>query len=342
MRSFLTTILWVTTVLPGALVCATPSVPSFEEVSNLVLSNLAGATPEEINRLAVEGFLKELSPRVVLVDEANTESRADAEVGVLDVQVYRDTVGYVRLGRVEAGTGPELRTCFSELTSTNRLSGLVLDLRLAQGDDYSAAADIADLFLSEEVPLMNWGEGLKRSVPKPDAITLPLAVLINGRTGGNAEALAAVLKQTGVALLIGNRTAGTAGIQQAFPLSEGGHLNITVSGIQLGDAQLIKPEGVKPDVEVRISANQESALLNPGRSEGSVASTQSMEAETNGAPERPRMNEADLVRHWRGERLTVEDAESASVAADRVSNDPALLRALDLMEGLAILRSWQR
>ncbi|MCU0771162.1 MAG: S41 family peptidase [Verrucomicrobia bacterium] len=313
--------------------------PTFREVSGLVRSNLAGADLDELDRLAVAGFLAELGPRVVLLDAADELKAGAAVAGVLEARVYRGSVGYVRLGGMDAATGDLLWERYQALTVSNRLSGLVLDLRAAGGSDYAAALRVADLFLTQEVPLLNWGEGLKRSRAKDQAITLPVAVLMNRETAGGAEALAGMLRQSGVALLIGGRTAGTAGIQRAFPLSNGQFLNITVANIQLGDARMLTADGLKPDVEVAVDAAREVAWLN-GQPAGDVGDSAGPGPTSEHSP--LRMNEADLVRRWRGEMLSAEESPVAGPENGLETRDPVLVRALDLMDGLAILRSWQK
>lgn len=319
---------------------APPDTPAaFDEVFGLVVSNLAGATPVELDQLAVSGFLQELSPRVALVDEPTDSAPAGLPDGVMETRLYRGNTAYIRLGLIGEGCGEQVRARYRDLVTSNRLSGLVLDLRMAQGGDYAAALEVADQFLFQEVPLLNWGEGLKRSRNKEDAISLPVAVLVNGDTGGGAEALAAMLRQSGIALLIGGKTSGTAGIQQAFALTNGQFLKITVANIQLGDAQMLTAAGLTPDVEVKVNPKLETALLN-GEEDPFDANAEP--PETNGTPARLRMNEADLVRRWRGEMLSEDDLQMPALEKGPEARDPVLLRALDLMDGLAILRSWQK
>jgi len=315
--------------------------PAFEEVFSLVRSNLAGANATELDQLAVEGLVNELSPRVMLVSNANASVWSDVPGGVIEDKIYRKNVAYIRLGAIREGTSQQVQADYHALASTNELLGLVLDLRRAGGDDYAEALQVADLFLGHEVPLVNWGEGLKRSRENADAIMLPVAVLVDGQTGGAAEALAAMLRQSGVALLLGSRTAGTAGVQRTFPLNNGQFLKITVANIQLGDAQMLSSAGLKPDVQVADATNQVAAPSSGGGDEETRGRGEA-EASTNSTSPRMGMNEADLVRRWRGEMLSAKDFEIRPAESGPESMDPALLRALDLMDGLAILRSWQR
>ena len=64
--------------------------------------------------------------------------------------------------------------------------------------------------LRKAQPLLDWGQGLTRSKDQNAAIAMPVAALVNRRTSGSAEALAAVLQKTGTALVLGDRTAGSA------------------------------------------------------------------------------------------------------------------------------------
>ncbi len=318
---------------------ATHPPPTFDEVFSLVRSNLVGVNAEELDRLAVDGFLKELGPRVVLIDSAEGSEPAGRGSGEVEAQLYRSSIGYLRVGQVDEACNEQVRQRYQELAASNRLSGLVLDLRSAGGGDYSAALRVADLFLSEEVPLLNWGEGLKRSTAKEKAIALPVAVLVDGQTGGAAEALAAMLRQSGVALLIGGRTAGTAGIQRTFPLAGGPFLRVTVADIQLGDARRLSADGLKPDVEVEVSPRREVASAT-GRA--GLEEDADIVGPTNSHAPRMRMNEADLVRRWRGEMPSGKPAAVEGEEQPAAMRDAVLLRALDLMDGLAILRSWQK
>src|SRR5207249_8554408 len=103
----------------------------------------------------------------------------------------------------------------------------------------------ADLFLNKERALLNWGNGVVKSKEKKDAITVPIAVLVNSRTAGAAEALAGVLRETGAALILGSQTAGQAMITQEFPLKNGERVRISTAPVQLGDGSTLSSQGIK-------------------------------------------------------------------------------------------------
>jgi C-terminal processing protease CtpA/Prc len=257
-------------------------------------------------------------------------------------------VAYVRVGYVEAGLAKEFADAVQRLGATNNVKGVVVDLRFADGNDYAAAVAVADLFLADAKPLLDWGNGVVKSEKKDDIIKLPAAVLVNRETGGAAEALAAVLREAGVALILGGTTAGRAMISQEFTLKSGQRLRIATSPVKLGDGTALSAQGVKPDIEVVVNADQERAyfedaytrLTKANLAAGAGLSATNQLDGTNRPSRRPRATEADLVRARRdGTSL---DADSPFVRDTEpekpLIRDPALARAVDLLKALAVVR----
>jgi hypothetical protein len=216
--------------------------------------------------------------------------------------------------------------------------------------DYAEAGAVADLFLSGGQPLLDWGAAAARSTAKTNALKLPVAVLVNRETAAAAEALAAVLRETGAGLVLGGNTAGRAMIAQEFPLKNGQRLRIATAGVKLGNGEVLSARGVKPDIEVAVSVEEEKAYLAdpfvelPGTNllaAGTASGTNSVTNGTNRLPRR-RITEADLVRERREgfdfrTNPTV-GVERESVREKPVVQDPVLARALDLIKGLAVVR----
>ncbi len=325
----------------------TNATPDFKEVYELLRTHLTGATDSDLNRAAVEGLLTNLHGKATLV--ANGTATAQTNVAlVAKSMVLESEVGYVRVGRVAEGLASAVSTAVRELGATNQLKGLVLDLRFAQGDSYAAAAAVADLFVADPKPLLDWGEGVVKAEKKFDIINLPVAVLVNRETGGAAEALAAVLRESGVGLLLGGPTAGSAMISQEFPLQTGQRLRIGTQPVKLGTGTALSPNGVQPDIAVAVKSGDERLYFeNPyaqlGRSNlvAAVGPTGTNQiAGTNRPARRPRATEADLVRARRNgtsldeESVFVRDTEPEKP----LIRDPVLARAVDLLKALAVVR----
>jgi len=333
-------------VVPPGLEAQTTNEPlDFKEVYDLIREHAGGVTEADLNRAAVKGLMQELGPRVTLVTNQPSESHPTVP-SVVKSNLFEGDIAYVRIARVEPGLPQAIRSAFKGLSESNKLNGVVLDLRYSDGDDYQAAADTVDIFLRKEQPLLNWGNGTVQSRPKNDAITVPVAALVNRFTAGAAEALAAAIRQTGVGLILGSRTAGEAMVSREFPLKNGQRLRIATARIEVGDTTTLSPDGLKPDIDVRVGPEDErtyyadafKVIPRQEFARNSLSPTNPAAA-TNRAPRR-RFNEAELVRERKeGASLDLEAGDSGETEPEKpVVHDPALARALDLLKGLAVVR----
>lgn len=316
--------------------------PDFKEVYGLVREHLADANDAELNRVAVQSFLSALAPRVMLVDSSTT-GQVNNAVLVNKTSLFDGPIAYLRIGQVDSGLDKAVRAAWNQTVRTNKVSGLVIDLRFAGGTDYAAAVAAADLFIKKQQPLLDWGKGMVRSTEKAETIDVPLAILVNQQTTSAAEALAAILRQAGVGLIVGSRTAGQALISQDYALTDGRQLRIATTPIQLGDGSSLASQGIKPDIVVEVSPASEKAYFADAFKE--ISSTGPRPGATNtvagpGRVRRPRFNEAELVRERRDG--VVSDAAVAGTDdgdSDKpVVRDPVLVRALDFLKGLSVVR----
>lgn len=321
--------------------------PAFAEIYDLVRAQLRGLTAEELDHAAVEGLLAVLAPRVVLLTNGAPKP-ADGPL-VSRAQVIEETVAYLRVASVSPGLAQAVADAHRELSRASKIVGVVLDLRFAGGDAYAAASDTAGLFLKSEMALLDWGDGPVKVKPASPGIALPVAVLVNRQSAGAAEALAAALREAGVGLILGATTAGMAAHKQEFALKNGHKLLIATTPVKLAGGAALSAHGVKPDIEVAVSAADErAAFTDPYREPPQPAelvlnprsSASNAPAATNRFGRRLRANEADLVRARReglsleGDLVTGREPEPARPFL----RDPALARAVDLLKGLAVVR----
>ncbi len=148
------------------------------------------------------------------------------------------------------------------------ISGLVLDLRAATGDDERAAAKLAGLFIGKN-PVMRIVETAKDEVevvPGADAITdVPVVVLMSDMTRGTAEAIAAAFYENARGVLVGTPTAGAARIASRIDLNNGGALELLNKSIKTGSGRAIDGRGLFPIVclsNIRTSQQQDVFFLN--------------------------------------------------------------------------------
>ena len=327
------------------------SAPQFREVFDLLRTNLAGVNENELNRAAVEGLIERLSPKVSLVEKK--EEAGSVSSGVVKSSVFENAFGYVRLGQISPGADRQLMEVYRKMASTNRITGLIVDLRYSKGDDYAAAVSLADLFFSKSEPLIDWGEGMKKSTVKTNALEIPVALLVNRKTSGAAEAFAAILREGQLGVIIGSDTAGNASISKEFVLTSGQKIRVATTPVTLTAERKVFPTGgLKPDIAVEVNPDEELAWMEDSykvvakansRAGTSVGGTNDVAGLTTSRPRR-RLNEAELVRMLReGINPEVELGSGAKEIekAKGIVGDPVLARALDLLKGLATVQQFR-
>ena len=306
----------------------------FQEVYQIVLTNLPGISRTDLDRAAMQGILSNLFPKVSLI-ASESSSSSPAQTGqVAKATVIEGHIGYFQIAQVGEGLASSLQDDYRRLNATNKLEGVVLDLRYANGADYAPIIQVAGLFLKEEKPVLDWGSGMRSASPAGEPIKLPVAVLVNGETKGAPEALAGALRELGVAILLGSKTAGQAMVAKDFVLQNGEKLAVMSGAVVLGDGSKLPPSGVKPDIQVEVPPSEEKAFFeNPFRESGTNAFDSTV------GNLRPRYNEADLVREHR-EGFMSNRVQRARRPEEplRLITDPALARATDLLKGLAVVR----
>jgi carboxyl-terminal processing protease len=153
----------------------------------------------------------------------------------------RPDIGYVRVLSFQKTTPQELRSALLQLRSQpGGLKALVLDLRGNLGGSYEAALQVAEMFLPEGVIVYTHSRTKEevRRANNPDALTMPLVVLVDSETASAAEIVAGALKDNGRARLVGQTTFGKGSIQCVVKLDS------LKAGLQVTVARFASPEHV--------------------------------------------------------------------------------------------------
>jgi len=172
-------------------------------------------------------------------------------------------LAYVQITQFAAKTGQELEDALREINAQaltgQPVVGLVLDLRNNPGGFLREAIRVGSQFLPRgEIILQE-----KDSSGKVDSYRsrgwgygreLPIVVLINEGTASAGEIIAGALKENGRAVLIGETTFGTGTVLNQFNLSDGSAILLGVTNWLTPKGNLIKGQGVTPDVDVELPA----------------------------------------------------------------------------------------
>ncbi len=309
----------------------------FDELRAVIQTNLPGVTKTELDQNGVAGLLEGFRGKVRLLDAEPAINPMRGKVS--RSLVYDGGIAYLRVPEVFTSFSSELVRHCQAMNATNKLKGVVFDLRFADGEDYAAAVAVVDLFVEEPKDLLDWGQGMTRATAKTNTLNWPVVVLVNQETAGAAEALAALFRETGTGLILGSRTIGAAMTFKEFILSNGQRLRIATAPVKLASGAVVSPNGLTPDIQVNVAATEEKIYWNDPYALWSASNAATnAPASTNRIVRRVRTNEADLVRARRQGLDLDEGSVRPREPEPPVIRDPALGRAVDLLKGLAVVR----
>jgi carboxyl-terminal processing protease len=165
----------------------------------------------------------------------------------------RDGVGVIRLPKFYDGSARDVIAAIGELErSSGGLRGLVLDLRGNPGGSRPEWVRLLNEFLPGGSLGTNRGQGGKllerfdADPAKAGHATLPLALLVDGKSASASERMAAVLKDRRRALLVGETTFGKDVGQTTHPLADGSSFKVT--NVRFHVPSGTAPGAVTPDV----------------------------------------------------------------------------------------------
>jgi len=287
-------------------------------------------TPHKLDQAAMQGVLTSMSDSVQLLEpKAAAADSQPTHPAINSVTVLNPSIGYLRVEKIDPEVAATLDEEIHKLTREKNVRGLILDLRFAQGNDFSSVPAIASIFIPDATMLFRIQRGKSSQnyqiSPSTGASDIPLLVLINHETKGAAEALAAVLQDQHRALLIGNSaTAGQLFETSDVTLSNGQILRLATGKIILGhqDGSFLKE--AHPDVTIVFDAMVERKIYNqPFR------------------PPEPRLEKpfsSEAILTGREISPPLKDVKAKNEPDEPPSNgDTVLLSAIDLLKSIQAL-----
>lgn len=145
----------------------------------------------------------------------------------------------------------------------NKVNGIVLDLRGNTGGYVDAAQSVASLWLqsgdviTEERNSSRLLSSLRASGDDAAILAkIPTVVLIDGSTASASEIVSGALHDHLGIKLIGTKSFGKGLVQEVVPLRSGDKLKVTVAKWYTPKGVNINKEGLKPDIEVKMTRRQ--------------------------------------------------------------------------------------
>jgi len=186
---------------------------------------------------------------------------------VSSARVLADGIGYVRITDFSEHTGEQFDDALDKLLKQG-IGALIIDLRDNPGGLIDAAVEVAEPFFRKG-DLIVYTQGRSaadrddlKSETEGQPLDLPIAVLINAGSASAAEIVTGALKDTGKAIVVGERSFGKGSVQTKFELRNGEGLRLTTARYYTPGGVSIHQKGITPQVEVVLSAEDDQNLRN--------------------------------------------------------------------------------
>ena len=170
------------------------------------------------------------------------------------VELWPEGLAYLKINALGAGSGVEI---LAHLRCLNDRTGVILDLRGADGADLEAVAALASPFRSKGDPLFTVSDLRGRELAAYTATSavpceVPLMMLTDRDTRGSAEALAACCRGVSGVMTIGTPTRGEPQLRELLPLPDASFLYVATRRLIPAGRPTYDRTGVPPDIEVTV------------------------------------------------------------------------------------------
>ena len=206
------------------------------EVSNMIKST-NGNVEIEVNR---GGITKTLTLKVSTVRIKSV------------IKNKYDKTGYLRIETFSNTTYKQFKENLETLEKDG-IENLIVDVRNNGGGFLNSAVEIAELFVEKGKPIYGLQTKDKKEMYKDttkEKRDYKVMVLINGGSASASEVLAAALKESYGATLLGTKSYGKGTVQDTSELESGGMIKYTTAYWLTPKGVTINEKGLTPDIEV--------------------------------------------------------------------------------------------
>ena len=186
-------------------------------------------------------------------------------------EVLRGNVGYIRIELFRKDTDERFMEEIGKLRAQH-VRGLIIDLRGNPGGYSASVTKMCSMFLEKDkliASLRRQGEvtmSYKTAGEEPP-LDIPLAVLVNGRSGSASEVFTGTMQDYKRAVIVGSRTYGKGTVQDLVDFADGSGMRITrrryflPSGRSIDGTMSGERGGIEPDIAVEVSDKDSKAIM---------------------------------------------------------------------------------
>lgn len=189
------------------------------------------------------------------------------KVPAVDWKMLNDNTAYINISTFNANLDSEFKKIANEITAS-KANRIILDLRNDPGGLLDSAINIAGYFLDSNkiVTIERFGDETEnqfQTAPNGKLKSYPLVMLINKGSASASEILAGALKDNRGVILVGETSFGKGSVQEMAELPQKASLKITIAKWFTPSGKSIDENGIKPDIEVKMTEDDIKAEKDP-------------------------------------------------------------------------------
>ena len=193
----------------------------------------------------------------IVVDRNGEELTFNVKIGTIEepaigYEMKENNIGYIQISKFSRPLTSQMENALKELEA-NGMEKLVIDLRNNTGGYLDSAETTASLFLKKGKLIYSLEDKKSKEDYYDQTETsrdYPIVVLINNNSASSAEILAAALKDSYGAVLVGQTSYGKGKVQQTYDMKDGSMAKFTSARWLRPTGDCIDKKGIKPDFEV--------------------------------------------------------------------------------------------
>lgn len=227
-----------------------------ESVENITLSEAANK-------------IKTTKSSTIIYKRDNKELKSTISIDKIQIPSVStenfDGVGYIYISSFSINTYDQFKEELEKLEKQN-IKSLVIDLRGNTGGYLKIANKISELFIEKGKKIY----GLKHKDGSTDfykdttaaSRNYKISVLINSSTASASEILAAALKESYGAIVVGTTSYGKGSVQETEDLNNGAMVKYTIAYWLTPSGDCINKKGITPDKEITLNKYDEYTYKN--------------------------------------------------------------------------------
>ena len=221
---------------------------------------------DENNTAQIPNYINDSVDDLAKITILRNDQSIDFSVKIADIytvdvnyKTYENNIGYLDIDIFSKTVGEQTKKALTSLENSG-MQKLIIDLRDNTGGYLESAEDIANMFL-EKGELIYSLENKSASADYYDETDeykdYPIVIILNEKSASASEILAAALKDSYGATLVGTKSYGKGKVQQTYTLNGGSMAKYTSAKWLRPNGECIDGIGLKPDYEVVQTVTQD-------------------------------------------------------------------------------------